>query len=82
MRHRDNTNSSPPRDEDAGGDAPTNTVGNLQTYFDAAMARFLQERQVQQGYQDERAAAEVQKAQVVAAQEHRRPERKCRDDKL
>ena len=33
------------------------------------MARFLQERQVQQGYQDERVATEVQRAQVAAAQE-------------
>ena len=29
-----------------GGEAPTDPVGNLQAYFDAAMARFLQERQV------------------------------------
>ena len=48
---------------------PTNMVGNLQTYFDAAMARFLQEQQVQQGHQDERVAAEIQRAQVAAAQE-------------
>ena len=36
-------NFASPRDEDAGGEAPTNPVGNLQTYFDAAMARFLQD---------------------------------------
>lgn len=31
-----------PRGEDAGEEAPTDPVGNLQAYFDAAMARFLQ----------------------------------------
>ena len=41
-------NNALPRGEDAGGEAPTSPVGNLQAYFDAAMARFVQESQAPQ----------------------------------
>ena len=57
-QHDRGWNSAPPRDEDAGGEATTDPVGNLQTYFDAAMARFLHDRQVQQAYQDRMEARE------------------------
>ena len=69
MQHDRGWNSAPPRDEDAGGEATTYPVDNLQTYFDAAMARFLHERQVQQAHQDRMEAREGRGAPVTAAQE-------------
>ena len=69
MQHDRGGNSASPRDEDAGGEATSDPVDNLQTYFDAAMARFLHELQVQQAYQAGMEAREGRGAPVTAAQE-------------
>ncbi|CAH0474366.1 unnamed protein product [Peronospora belbahrii] len=56
------------RDEAAREGVPTNLVGNLQAYFDAAMAKFLQERQVPQARINRSAARGRKRAQRSKAQ--------------
>ncbi|CAI5721616.1 unnamed protein product [Peronospora farinosa] len=62
-----------PRDEDAGGEGPTYPVGDLQTLFDAAMARFLNERQVPRAHPNGSVAGGRPEAQRTTAHHDQHP---------
>ncbi|CAI5705396.1 unnamed protein product [Peronospora effusa] len=62
-----------PRDEDAGGEGPTYPVDDLQTLFDAAMARFLNERQVPRAQPNGSVAGGRPEAQRTTAHHDQHP---------